>query len=38
MDINEGIGLLLSSLDELDIEIARYWEESDEERAKLKEL
>jgi hypothetical protein len=38
MDINEGIDRLLSSLDELDIEIARYWDESDEEQAELKEL
>jgi hypothetical protein len=38
MDINEGIDRLLSSLDKLDIEIARYWEESDEEQAELREL
>ena len=38
MDINECIDGLLSSLDELDIEIARYWEESDEEQAELREL
>lgn len=38
MDINEGIDLLLSYLDKLDIEIARYWEESEEEQAELREL
>ncbi len=38
MEINEGIEQLLSSLDKLDIEISRYWEESDEEQAELKDL